>query len=120
MADYEIHGPRPGPLVFVPPGSTTSKDRIFTIHPDGRIDIDEKYKPDEAAKLFWESVERLSPMKNAIAAIQARKAIYERKRDEANPFADLGLNRHDMHKFAVECFNELLYDLGVEGVPENE
>ncbi|MEV8344591.1 hypothetical protein [Streptomyces niveus] len=34
---------------------------LVTIHPDGRVELGENYEPDEAARVFWDAVQRLSP-----------------------------------------------------------
>ncbi|MEU1592814.1 hypothetical protein ABZ468_08110 [Streptomyces sp. NPDC005708] len=34
---------------------------MVTIHPDGRLEFGEAYEPDEAARAFWEAVERFAP-----------------------------------------------------------
>ena len=46
---------------FALPAETTSAMSIaissmVTIHPDGSIEYGENYKPDEAAKAFWDAV----------------------------------------------------------------
>lgn len=33
----------------------------ITIHRDGRVEIDPKYTTDEAAKMFWDAVQKISP-----------------------------------------------------------
>lgn len=34
---------------------------LVTIHPDGRVELGDGYEPDEAARAFWDAVQRLSP-----------------------------------------------------------
>ncbi|MFK0159175.1 hypothetical protein ACIQVK_44780 [Streptomyces sp. NPDC090493] len=34
---------------------------LVTIHPNGRVELGEGYEPDEAARAFWDAVQRLSP-----------------------------------------------------------
>lgn len=41
--------------------SNTVNKPIVTIRPDGRLEFGEDYQPDEAARVFWEAVQRLTP-----------------------------------------------------------
>lgn len=34
---------------------------VVSITPDGKVEYDEKYTPDEAAKLFWEALRNVFP-----------------------------------------------------------
>jgi hypothetical protein len=34
---------------------------LVTIHPDGRVELGEGYEPDEAARAFWDAVQRQAP-----------------------------------------------------------
>jgi hypothetical protein len=34
---------------------------LVTIHPDGRVELGEGYEPDEAARAFWDAVQRIAP-----------------------------------------------------------
>lgn len=41
--------------------SNTVNKPIVTIRPDGRLEFGEGYQPDEAARVFWDAVQRLTP-----------------------------------------------------------
>ena len=45
-------------LISIP--NTVNKS-VVTIHPDGRLEFGEGYEPDEAARTFWDAVQRLAP-----------------------------------------------------------
>lgn len=47
---------------------------LAAIHPDGRLEYGEDYRPDEAAQAFWEAVQRLQ---QALAGGDARQAAYD-------------------------------------------
>ncbi|MFJ4988773.1 hypothetical protein ACIP9H_33855 [Streptomyces sp. NPDC088732] len=52
--------------VIVPPPPTisirgTDGQPLISVHPDGRHEFGENYEPDDAAKGFWEAVERFAP-----------------------------------------------------------
>ncbi|MFE9812329.1 hypothetical protein [Streptomyces sp. NPDC005548] len=34
---------------------------LWAVHVDGRVELGENYQPDEAARSFWETVQRLAP-----------------------------------------------------------
>lgn len=47
---------------------------MVTISPDGTIEFGEDYQPDEAARLFWEAVQRLQPTLEQQTGIRQVKA----------------------------------------------
>lgn len=59
------------PPLFSVGGNGTPK---VTLHRDGRLEYGEDYRPDEAARAFWEAVQRLQ---QALAGGDARQAAYD-------------------------------------------
>jgi hypothetical protein len=41
--------------------SNTNGQPLVSIHPDGRTEFGPDYQPDEAARAFWDAVQRLTP-----------------------------------------------------------
>lgn len=54
-----------------------------------------------------------------VEAIRARKAIYEKKRNESDPFAENDCNRHERMQHAVEAFEHLLADIAALTTPSD-
>lgn len=46
------------PSISIP---SSTGESLFTIHPDGRLELGDDYQPEEAARAFWDAVQRLAP-----------------------------------------------------------